>query len=151
MPTTSIFTTAGTVVSVSAAAPATYDEVGFDALTFTAISEISDAGEFGREYALVSFTSINNRATQKRKGSYNEGAMTLALGRVPGDAGQTLLIAGRDSDLSYSFKVVLQDTTEIFFSAQIMKYTTNVGSSDQITGASVVIEIDGAVIEVAAA
>jgi hypothetical protein len=151
MPTTSIFTSAGTTVSVSAAAPATYDQVGFEALTFTEIADVSDAGEIGREYASVTFQSLGTRGTQKRKGSFNEGAMTMTLGRVPGDAGQTLLIAGRDSDLSYSFKVVLQDTTVMFYSAQIMKYTTNIGSSDQITGASVTLEIDGAIVEVAAA
>jgi hypothetical protein len=151
MPTTSIFTSAGTTVGVSAAAPATYDDTGFAALTFIDVGEISDVGEFGREYALVTFNSLGNRGTQKRKASFNEGALPMTLGRLPGDAGQTLLIAGRDSDLSYSFKITLQDTTILYFSAQIMSYTTNVGSTDQIVGASVNVEIDGNVIEVPAA
>jgi len=61
------------------------------------------------------------------------------------------LTTGLDSDDNYSFEVVLQDGTTLYFEAQIMSYTTNVGSVDQITTASVSLEITNDIIEVAAA
>ena len=144
-----VFTSAGTTLGISAAAPATYDEPGFSVLNFTDVGEITDMGEYGREYALVTHNALGNRRTVKRKGSYNDGALTMSLGRVPSDAGQVVLLAALDSDASYSFEVTLQDGTTQYFSGQVMSYTTNVGSVDQITGASVTVEIDGDIVEVA--
>lgn len=150
MAASQVFTSAGTTIAVSATAPATYDEAGFGALTFTDIGEISEAGEFGKEYNLVTFNPLADRKTAKRKGSYNSGSMAMTLGRVPSDAGQAVLLAGLDSDDSYSFEVTLQDLTVQYFSAQIMSYSTNVGSVDQITTASVTLELDDDIIEVPA-
>lgn len=145
-----VFTSAGTTLGISAALPATYDATAFALLSFTDIGEITDMGEFGREYALVTHNPLGDRRTVKRKGSYNDGALTMSLGRVPSDAGQTLLLTARDDDDSYAFVVTLQDGTKQYFSAQVMSYTTSVGSVDQITGASVMVEIDNDIIEVAA-
>lgn len=142
------FTSAGTTISISAVLPATYDSAGFAALTFTAIGEITDAGEYGKTYNLVSHNPLGDRKTYKFKGSYNNGSMTLQMGRVPDDAGQTILLAALDSDNSYSIKVVLQDGTINYFTAQIMSYTTSVGSVDQITAATVSIEVTDDIIEV---
>jgi len=84
---TSAFTSAGTVVAIAVnAEPATYNEVGFDALSFQDIGEITEAGEFGRTYNLVTHMPIGDRRTVKRKGSFNDGQMTLQLARVTSDA-----------------------------------------------------------------
>ncbi|MDR9412564.1 MAG: phage tail tube protein [Haloferacaceae archaeon] len=131
--------------------PATYDQAGFEGLTYSLIGEVTDLGEFGREYSAVTHNPLGDRRTVKRKGSYNDGTVAMTVARVPGDAGQTLLTTGLDSDDSYSFEVVLQDGTTLYFEAQIMSYTTNVGSVDQITTASVSLEITNDIIEVAAA
>lgn len=142
------FTSAGTKISISAALPATYTSAGFSALTWIEIGEVSDLGEFGRQYNMVTFNPLGSRKTVKRKGSYNDGTITAQMARVPSDAGQTILTEALDSDNSYSVKVVLQNGTTFYFTAQIASYTTNVGSVDQITSASVSIEIDDDIIEV---
>lgn len=142
------FTSAGTTLSISAAAPATYTAAGFSALTWTEIGEVSDLGEFGRQYNLVTFNTLGNRRTVKRKGSFNDGTIAAQMARAPDDAGQTILTTAVDSDLSYSIKVVLQDGTIFYTTAQIMSYTTNVGNVDQITSATVNLEIDNDIIEV---
>lgn len=144
------FTSAGSKLSISAAAPATYDAVGFTALTFTEIGEISDLGEFGRQYNLVTYNVLSQRRTIKRKGSYNDGTIAAQMARVPSDAGQTILTTAVDDDASYSLKIELQDGTVFYTTAQIMSYTTNIGNVDQITGATVNMEIDNDIIEVAA-
>lgn len=142
------FTSAGTKLYICAAAPATYDDTGFAALTWVEVGEISDLGEFGRQYALVSYNLLGDRRTVKRKGSYNDGTIAAQMARVPTDAGQAIVTAALDSDASYSIKIVLQDGTIFYTSAQIMSYTTNIGSVDQITSATVNMEIDNDIIEV---
>lgn len=144
-------TTAGTIISLKAStSPGAYTEVGFEAVTpYTAIGEITNIGEFGKQYNLVTHNPIGNRKTVKKKGAYNEGQLTLQLARDPADSGQAALLTALASDSDSSFKVVLQDTTTLYFTAQVLSYTTNLGSVDQIVGATVVIEITGDIIQAA--
>lgn len=148
-----VFTSAGTQYAVSAAPPATYDQVGFEALTFTDVAEVTDMGEYGPTYEVVTHNPLSTRRTVKRKGTVNDGAMTLQLGRDPSDAGQALMIAGVDGanrDVVYSHKVTLQDGTVQYFTGQIYGYTTNISSINTITSASTTVELDNEIIEVAA-
>ena len=146
--TSKAFTSAGTKLHISASAPATYNSTGFAALTWTEIGEVSEMGEFGRQYNLVTFNTLGDRRTVKRKGSYNDGTIACQMARVPDDAGQTILVTAVNSDASYSIKVTLQDGTVFYTTAQIMSYTTNIGNVDQITSATVNLEIDNDIIEV---
>jgi len=142
------FTSAGTKLYMSASLPATYNQAGFAALSFTEVGEISDLGEFGRQYNLVTFNPLGDRRTVKRKGSYNDGTIAAQMARVPTDAGQIIVTAAVNSDLSRSIKIVLQNGTIFYTTVQVMSYTTNVGSVDQITSATVNMEIDNDIIEI---
>lgn len=149
-------TSAGSTIAISAAAPATFDAAGYGALTFTQIGEVTDLGEFGRTYALVTHNPLDNRGTVKRKGSFNEGAMDLKLALDNDDAGQVIAQAALNSDDDHSFEVTLQDGTKYYFQAQVMSFPISVGSVDQITGASIKLELTTndagvGIIEVAAA
>lgn len=141
------FTSAGTRIYIGDALPATYDKAGFEAVDWTEIGEVTDLGEFGKEFNLVTHNPLGDRRTVKRKGSYNDGAVTMqyAFDRN-NDDGQNDLRVALDSDDSYAFKVVLQEQTHIYFSAQVMSAPVNVGSVDQITSASTSLEIDNDVL-----
>ena len=145
-----VFTSAGTRLYIGPTVPDPYNQAGFEAIgaAWVEVEEAVDMGELGREYNLVTHNALNNRRTVKRKGSYNDGTVSLQLARVPADAGQTAIIAALDSDNSFPFRIVLQEGTTLYFSAQVMSYTTAVGSVDQITGANANLEIDGDIIEV---
>lgn len=147
---TEAFTSAGTTVEIDLNnSPATNDAAGFAALlSFEAVGEIADAGEFGRQYNLVTHLRLDERRTIKRKGSFNDGQMTLQLARVTSNQGQADLKTALDSDSDSSFRVTLQDGTFLYFVAQTMSYTTNIGGTDQITGSTVVVEITNDIIEV---
>ena len=80
-------TSAGTTIAISASTPATFDEAGYLALSFTTIGEVTNLGEFGREYALVTHNPVGSRGTVKKKGSFNEGTMSMTLGLDTDDAG----------------------------------------------------------------
>ena len=148
MAATSAFTSAGSKLYTSSVLPATYDAAGFGALTWTEVKEITDLGEFGATYTLVTHNPLGSRITVKRKGSLNNGTLELKMARVVTDAGQAKLVTASGVDNSYSFKVVLQDGTIDYFTGQVMSYKTNVGSVDQITSAACSIEIDSSVTEV---
>ena len=135
-------TTAGTKLYASAALPATYDQTGYEALTYTEVGEITDVGEYGKEYNLVTHIPLATRRTQKLKGSYNQGSLSLQMAYDPADLGQAILVTALDSDDSISYKVVDQDGTADYFTGQVMSYRKNIGAIDTIRSASTTIEID---------
>ncbi len=137
-------TSAGTTIGITAAAPGTYDTAattGYPSLTFTKIGEVTDLGEFGREYALVTHNPVDNRGTVKKKGSFNEGAITLAVGLDTDDAGEILAKQAANSDNDYSFVVTTQNGDKYYFRAQVMSFKVGVGGVDTITSATITLEI----------
>jgi len=147
--TSDVRTSAGSTLMVFAGKPVAYTEAGFKQLPFTEVAEITDLGEFGREYAQVTHTPLKNRRVVKRKGSFNEGSLSLPMARAASDAGQAILTAASLTDDSYSYCIRLQDGARFFFTAQCMSFKTRVGSGDSITGKTAQLEIDGEILEVA--
>ncbi len=136
-------TSAGTTLGISSGSPATFNEVGFEALApYTDIGEVTDiGGDIGRVYNLVTHNPIGSRATQKFKGSYNSGSVTLSLAMDRTDAGQILAKTARNSDADYSFCLTFQDGSITYFRGKVMSFPVNPGSVDSITAASITIEI----------
>jgi hypothetical protein len=143
-------TSAGTTFALSADAPATYDEAGYSALTYTDVGEVTNIPEYGGSYQLVTHEPLANRSIVKRKGSINHGSLTLQIGKDINDTGQELLKTAYGEDEVYSFEITLQDGTIHYTTGQVFSYTTNVGNSNQITGIGCQIELDTEIIEVAA-
>jgi hypothetical protein len=136
-----VFTSAGTTLRITASQPATYDVAGYNALTTTLVGEVTDLGEFGREYALVTHNPIGNRSTQKFKASFNEGAMSVSLALDTDDAGQIICKAASISDNNYTILVTTQGGDKYYFQAKVMGWKVAVGSVDQITNATMQLEI----------
>lgn len=135
-------TNAGTILGISAGNPATFDEAGFEALSFTPIGEITDiGGNFGRVYAKVEHKPLATRATQKFKGSYDSGSGTVTLALDKNDAGQVLAAAALTSDAAYSFKLTRQDGTVRYFQAMVMSFPEAYGGVDGITNQTMGLEI----------
>ena len=122
--------------------PAAQTLVALQAVSYTEVKEVVDIGEFGASYALVTHNPLGDRITVKRKGSKNNGTLAVQMAYAPADPGQTLLEAAAESDDSYSYKVVLQDTTEFYFTGQAMSRPVQVGGVDSITSSTCNVEID---------
>jgi hypothetical protein len=105
------------------------------------VGEITDLGEFGREFALVTHNPVGSRGTQKFKGSFNEGTMSLSLGLDTDDAGQIVMKAASLSDNNFSFMVTTQGGDRYFFQAKVMSFKVAVGSVDSITTATTSLEL----------
>lgn len=134
-------TSAGTKLYVCRAQPAAFTVNGYRALTWIEVGEITNLGEFGRVYALVTHNPIGNRGTVKKKGSFNEGQMALQLGSDVRDAGQSVMKEASLSDNDYSFKVVSQGSDAYYFQGQVMQWKLNFGTVDQITSAAANLEL----------
>lgn len=134
-------TSAGTTLHISAGVPSTFDDTGYAALTYTAVGEVTDLGEFGREYNLVTHNPVGNRGTVKLKGSFNEGSMQVQLALDTDDAGQILCKTARGSDANYAFKVTTQNGDKYYFQAKVMSFKVGVGGVDTVTSATMTLEI----------
>jgi len=140
-------TSAGSKISIGNP-PASQTLVALQAVSYTDIAEVTDIGEFGKSYNLVTHNPLGDRVTVKRKGSINNGTIALQMAYAPADPGQTLLATAVDSDNSYSYRVTLQDLTQFYFTGQAMGRPIQVGGVDSITASTCNIEIDSTIFKV---
>lgn len=126
----------GTVVSVSAAQPATEDQVGYEALTWAEIGEVTNLGESGGTAQVSQFTPLASGTVNKRKGSIDYGQVAMTIAKDAADAGQVLLKAGFDgSDRGtiHSFLIAEPDSgDETYFMGVITSFTTISGDANTV-------------------
>lgn len=136
-------TTAGTTLKVSATTPESFDQAGYEStdVVLVTVGEITNYGEFGREFTLVTHNPVATRGTQKFKGSFNEGAMQLQLGLDTDNAGQIIMKAAALSDNDYTFLVTTQNGDKYYFQAKVMGFKVNLGDVNQVTGATCTLEL----------
>jgi len=143
-------TSAGTLIAIGAA-PATQDLAGFDAVPdFATIGEITDGGEYGKVFNLVTHNPLATRQTVKKKGSFNNGSTTLQLAIDEDDAGQISATAALESDDSFSIRVTKQNGAIDYFTSQVMSFTTSIGGVDSIESGTIQLEIDNNIVPKAA-
>lgn len=131
-------TFAGTQISVSAGAPATYDAAGFAALTYTAIGEISSApGSGGTKFEDVSYSVLGVRATKHLKGTSDQEEEEMEVVIDRDDAGQALLKTALMSDNQYAFKVVYNNGEIDYFQALVTGFSGQGGDSNTVRMATV--------------
>tara|TARA_R110000744_G_scaffold32418_1_gene75844 strand:+ start:9260 stop:9700 length:441 start_codon:yes stop_codon:yes gene_type:complete len=134
-------TAAGAVVALSATLPATVDASGYGALTYTSAVEITQIGEFGRMYALVTHQPLASRGVKKAKGSFNDGQFSPTMAFDKTDAGQLILEAAELLDTAIAIKITL-DGGEIFYmQGLVMGLSRSIGESDSIVIMTPTIEV----------
>lgn len=139
-------TAAGTVMSISAALPATLNATGFGALTFTKISEVTAIPSFGKSFQRVDHNPIDERQTYKFKGAFDNGSLAVQLGKDIDDAGQVIVAAALESDNSYSFEVVLNNGDTVYYTAKVFSDTIDIGEVNSIVSGTIQLEIDSVIV-----
>jgi len=145
--------TAGTVLSLVLGPPATYDSVGFEALTLIEVGEVGAIPEFGGEAQVGEFTPVKTGTVNKRPGSINYGSFTVPLAMLYGDEGQDLCQSGFDGANTrkvHSIGVEKAGVGAIYYTAVITAYKFNLGDANQISQASVTFNLTGKPLPVAA-
>lgn len=133
-------TSSGLTVSIVADTPATFDKVGFDALTYVVIGEVTSVSEYGGTQEEVTHTPLNTAIVEKLKGATNYGTLSMELGYDPSDAGQALLAAGSigvDQFTQHSVKVEYSDGSIDYIYGYVFGYAKNPGAINSVvSGAS---------------
>lgn len=120
----------GGFLSVSAAAPATYDATGYAALTWTDVEQAGEIPDYGPAHSVVTFVPLKTGITNKFHGELNYGSITVPGALDAADAGQGILDAARRSKDEISFRETRSDGTIQYFSGKVMSFTSgaSVGS-----------------------
>lgn len=116
---------AGTTLAVSASLPATYDAAGYNALSWTLVTDVTDIPEFGPSTSVNTFNPIDNRVTQKSTGSIDYGSVAFGFGHVVGDAGQGILSAAMGNNTGISFRVTRPNGAKDYFTGIVSSFTRN--------------------------
>lgn len=133
---------ASLAIATTSGPPTTFDNTGYATKTYTVIGEITNIGEFGKEFALVTHQPLATRGVKKGKGSYNNGTLSPALALDEADAGQILLRTALESDESFAFRITLQSGDAYYLMGKVMSYKPNVGGVDDVVTATPSIEVD---------
>lgn len=134
----------GTELHVVLGAPATYDEAGFAALTYTEVGEVGTIPTFGGQSQVSEFIPIKTGIVDKRVGSTNYGSSNLTIGNVFSDAGQVALKSafdGANRGKVHSVKLVNAEIGTIYFTAVVTSYQINIGDANTITTCEVTLEL----------
>lgn len=140
----------GAVLSVSTGAPATENEAGYEALTFTAVGEVTEIPAYGSNFDVVTHVPLATGITVKRKGARNNGSMSIPMALDYGDAGQDIVrtAAASLSDI-ISVKVEYVDGTAEYFRAIVTSFTRGASVGSVVT-ATVNFEITSPIVTVEA-
>lgn len=134
-------TSAGTTIAFSASAPATYNQAGYEALSFTNIGKVTDLGEIpSRVYELVTLFFVASRGKAKKKGGYDLGSQTIVFAIDPDDAGQDLVDDASESDDAYSVRLLHPELGTIYARAIVMGGPKTYGDVNTASTRSVTIE-----------
>lgn len=146
----------GTELHLVVGVPESYDETGFTAvgMEYDEVGEVGAIPEFGGEAQVAEWIPLKTGEVDKRPGSINYGAMTIPLAQLYGDDGQDACQSGFDGANKrkvHSVKIVKAGVGSIYFTAVITGYKFNPGDANQISQASVTLNLTGRPLPVAAA
>lgn len=143
----------GTQLSVVKGAPATNDQSGFEALTYTDVAQVESLSEFGGTREVPTFTPLDTGVVAKFAGSKNYGSTTIPIA-YNSNSGQIILEEGFDGSGDgsiHSFKIANDAAGVIYFQGYITGFAYNIGDANTVTMANVTVELTDAVVKVPSA
>jgi len=134
---------ATSTLKISAGVPATFDSAGYAALSYTTVGEITNIGDFGREWNINSHTPVALKGAQKIKTGFDPGEMTLELALDTDDAGQVLMKAAENSTAFYAFLITttVGPLDKYYFQGLVKSWKVKIGDKNATTSASASIAI----------
>lgn len=126
-------TSATTVLYASAAMPATFDEVGYSALTWTPIAEVNNIGQVGGTVAMQQHRPIDTGLVVKIPSSRDEGSAEITMAKHVG-ADVTLLQTAFDNRTPVALKIVYPAALGMtaYTAGYISTNVTTIGNADSI-------------------
>lgn len=137
----------GTVVAVSVATPATEDASGFGALTYTTVGQMITFGETGDEAEDITIPLLAGR-TLHVNGAKNGGSRAFAYQYEVADAGQVILRAQNNSNVTVSVKITDPDGKIEYFHGRVANIKRTERTSSAYKGEAGEFRVNSAVITV---
>lgn len=138
---------AGTLLAVSSAMPATFDAAGYAALTWTSVTDVSDIPEYGASAEVIKFNPLADRVTQKGAGAIDYGSTVVQMAYLKADAGQNILQAAMGNNNGISCRITNTDDSVDYFTAIVSSYTRNPSGVNDFKMSSVGLEINRPIVE----
>lgn len=115
-----VYSHSGVVVAISTTAEDDdLDQAGFEALTYTDVSNVGSIGEYGINTNMITYDTMDTLVSRKAKGITNAGDPQIEAARTDGDTGQGHLNAAGAPN---------------YFNARAIKITKQDGSIDYLRG-----------------
>lgn len=125
--------------------------------TYTAISGVTNIGEFGDEVEIIKIPTIDTGRAAKLKGTVDAGTFELEVAREMGDAGQIALRAAALSDAEFNLKIEANDKASGAGSKPTTQYLRGLvtekhkfGAANDVVSQTFVFELTAAPVTVAA-
>ena len=143
--------TVGMVLGV----PATFDQAGFEALTYQEYGELTNVPQFGATATIVESNPLKTAIVQKCVGFVNFGSTTLEADYDDEDAGQELaanavLPSHASFGEDFSFVLTLGTGTKYYWTGKFSGAPITVGSANSMVTTSATVEINSEILKVAA-
>jgi hypothetical protein len=124
-------TVAGTKLYVCADAPTADTAVAFGTLTWTEVGSITNVPSVkGRTYSTSTLSTVGDSQDREKKGSFKLPNAQFECAWIEDDAGQ-IIIEDASKDYSVpSFKLVKQNGDIRYFTAQVLEFVENNGTSN---------------------
>ncbi len=138
-------TNIGVAVGVVLGSPATYDEAGYDALTYSSVGNVTSLLDVGGEADVSSYDPMDTGIRVKLPGVIDYGSGSIEVAFDGDDAGQTVLSDGFDGagkGLAHSFELTDSEGDSVWFTSKIYSFRLVYGSTGDVIGATINIEID---------
>lgn len=144
-------TAAGSALAISAVAPATNDQAGFTALTFTEIGGIDKIGPVGASFEKVEFQPLKG-PKDKLKGPPDYGSLQPSYAIDETDAGQTLLRTAAEDETNklFSFKLTLATGALRYWQGRCFGVPESVDAANSVLMANPTVEVCKKIVKVAA-
>jgi len=141
----------GSTLSVVASAPATEDQSGYEALSWTEVGKVISIGELGDTSEDVTFDILKTGRRSHVSGVKDLGEISVVLEYDRADAGLTILETANNGNTTHSFKVTDTDGDDFYFQGVIANLRDSERSASAYKGQTFVIrgqtgvtKVDGA-------
>jgi len=125
----------GTTLAIATGLPATFDETGYEALTWVVIGGLVSIGEVGDDHETISIPDLTAGRIRTIKGAATGTTIQVSLFEVPSDAGQAAAeLAAKGPGGEYSFRVSDVAGADQYFSGVAMSWKRTERSTGSYAG-----------------
>lgn len=143
-----INTHSGKKLYISAGLPATKDDTGFAALTWTEIEQVGNIQTPSAGYTEVSYNLLGERIIKYAKGNIDFTPLTAEMAYEEDLTGQELVRTAHGSDNTYSFKVVTKNGETRYMTGKVFGLEEPGGGGEDVVLLNMTVRIDAAPIRV---